>query len=162
MKAKNQRLVLALLAVVAIVGAALLAMSALKDQAAYFYTPADAKRDHVEPGRAVRLGGMVQKGSIERQPDGVTIRFVVTDNVDTVPVRFTGIVPDLFKEDSGVVAEGSFQPDGSFLATNILAKHDERYMPPQVAGEMHKTESLEREDGPKMGQPTGDQRKGTK
>ena len=143
-KAKNQRLVLALLAVAAIVGAALLAMSALKDQAAYFYTPGDAKKDHVEYGRAVRLGGMVQKGSIKRHADGVTIDFLVTDNVDTVPVRFTGIVPDLFKEGSGVVAEGSFQPDGSFLATNILAKHDERYMPPQVAGEMHKTESLKK------------------
>ncbi|MFC0303628.1 cytochrome c maturation protein CcmE [Rhizorhabdus histidinilytica] len=153
MKAKNQRLILALLAVVAIVGAALLAMSALKDQAAYFYTPADAKKDHVEVGRAVRLGGMVQKGSIQREADGVTIRFVVTDNVETVPVRFTGIVPDLFKEDSGVVAEGSFQPDGSFVATNILAKHDERYMPPQVAGEMHKTESLD---------ANGAQQKGTK
>ena len=142
-KAKNQRLILALLALAAIVGAALLAMSALRDQAAYFYTPSDAKRDHVETGRAVRLGGMVQKGSITRQADGVTIDFVVTDNAETVPVRFTGIVPDLFKEDSGVVAEGSFQPDGKFVATNILAKHDERYMPPQVAGEMHKTESLE-------------------
>ena len=142
LKAKNQRLILALLAVVAIIGAALLAMSALKEQAAYFYTPSDAKRDHVEPGRAVRLGGMVQGGSIRRQPDGVTIDFVVTDNAQTVPVTFKGIVPDLFKENSGVVAEGSFNADGSFVATNILAKHDERYMPPQVAGEMHKTESL--------------------
>ena len=153
LKAKNQRLILALLALAAIIGAALLAMSALKDQAAYFYTPADAKKDHVEIGRAVRLGGMVQKGSIKRQADGVTIDFIVTDGVETVPVRFTGIVPDLFKEDSGVVAEGSFRSDGSFLATNILAKHDERYMPPQVAGEMHKTESLE---------PNGDQQKGAK
>ena len=152
-KAKNQRLILALLAVVALIGAALLAMSVLKDEAAYFYTPADAKKDHVEIGRAVRLGGMVRKGSIERQADGVTIDFVVTDGVETVPVRFTGIVPDLFKEDSGVVAEGSFQADGHFLATNILAKHDERYMPPQVAGAMHKTESLE---------PDGDQQKGAK
>jgi cytochrome c-type biogenesis protein CcmE len=152
-KAKNQRLILALLALVAIVGAALLAMSALKDQAAYFYTPSDAKKDHVEVGRAVRLGGMVQGGSIKRLPDGVTINFIVTDNAQTVPVTFKGIVPDLFKENSGVVAEGSFQPDGSFEATNILAKHDERYMPPQVAGEMHKTESLE---------PAGDQKKGMK
>jgi cytochrome c-type biogenesis protein CcmE len=144
LKAKNQRLILALLAVVAIVGAALLAMSALKDQASYFYTPADARKDHVEVGRAVRLGGMVEKGSIKRHADGVTIDFLVTDNVDTVPVRFTGIVPDLFKEGSGVVAEGSFQPDGGFVATNILAKHDERYMPPQVAGAMHKTESLKK------------------
>ena len=143
-KAKNQRLILAMLAVVALIGAALLAMSALKDQAAYFYTPGDAKKDHVETGRAVRLGGMVQKGSIQRQADGVTVHFVVTDNVDTVPVRFTGIVPDLFKEGSGVVAEGSFQADGSFVATNILAKHDERYMPPQIAGDMHKMESLKK------------------
>ncbi|RVT94162.1 cytochrome c maturation protein CcmE [Sphingomonas crocodyli] len=144
MKAKNQRLILAGLAIVAIIGAALLAMSALKDQAAYFYTPTDAKRDHVETGRAVRLGGMVQGGSIKREADGVTIRFIVTDNVETIPVTFKGIVPDLFKENSGVVAEGKFQPDGSFVADNILAKHDERYMPPQVAGEMHKTESLKK------------------
>jgi cytochrome c-type biogenesis protein CcmE len=144
MKAKHQRLVLALLAVAAIVGAALLAMSALKDQAAYFYTPSDAVRDGVEVGRAVRLGGMVQKGSIARDPDGVTIRFVVTDGQQSVPVRFRGIVPDLFKENSGAVAEGRFEPGGVFVADNILAKHDERYMPPQIAGEMHKSESLKK------------------
>ncbi len=143
MKAKHQRLVLALLAVVAIVGAGLLAMSALKDQAAYFYTPADAKRDHVQPGQAVRLGGMVEGGSIRRAADGVTIDFTVTDGKDTVPVVFRGITPDLFKENSGVVAEGRFDASGRFVADNILAKHDERYMPPQVAGEMHKSESLE-------------------
>jgi cytochrome c-type biogenesis protein CcmE len=142
-KAKHQRLVLAILAVVAIVGAALLAMSALKDQAAYFYTPADAHRDRVPAGQAVRLGGMVQGGSIKRSPDGVTIDFVVTDNVETVPVTFRGITPDLFKENSGVVAEGRFDATGRFVADNILAKHDERYMPPQIAGEMHKSESLE-------------------
>lgn len=144
MKAKHQRLVLALLALAAIIGAALLAMSALKDQAAYFYTPTDAKKDHVELGRAVRLGGMVEKGSLVRDPDGVTVRFVVTDGRETVPVRFKGILPDLFKEDSGVVAEGRFETGGQFAADNILAKHDERYMPPQIAGEMHMSESLEK------------------
>lgn len=144
MKAKHQRLVLALLALAAIVGAALLAMSALKDQAAYFYTPTDAAKDGVTIGQAVRLGGMVQKGSIVRDPDGVTIRFVVTDGKETVPVRFRGIVPDLFKEDSGVVAEGRFEAGGTFAADNILAKHDERYMPPQIAGDMHKSESLKK------------------
>jgi cytochrome c-type biogenesis protein CcmE len=142
MKAKHQRLTLAALAIVAVIGAALLAMSALKDQAAYFYTPGDAVRDHVQPGRAVRLGGMVADRSIVREADGVTIRFVVTDGAARVPVRYTGIVPDLFKERSGVVAEGSFMADGGFVATNILAKHDERYMPPQTAGAMHKSESL--------------------
>jgi len=143
-KAKHQRLVLILLAFAAMIGAVLLAMSALKDQAAYFYTPADAVRARIEPGRAVRLGGMVADKSIIRDPDGVTTRFVVTDGQETVAVRFKGITPDLFKENSGVVADGAFAPDGAYIATNILAKHDERYMPPQVAGEMHETKSLER------------------
>jgi cytochrome c-type biogenesis protein CcmE len=142
MKAKHQRLVLVLIAVGAMIGAVLLAMSALRDQAAYFYTPSDAARAHVEPGRAVRLGGMVADKSIVRDPDGITTRFIVTDGQSTVAVRFTGITPDLFKENSGVVAEGSFDADGTFAATNILAKHDERYMPPQVAGSMHETKSL--------------------
>jgi cytochrome c-type biogenesis protein CcmE len=144
MKAKNQRLILVLLAIAAVIGAVLLAMSALKDQAAYFYTPSDAARAHVEAGRAVRLGGMVADKSIVHDPDGVTTRFVVTDGKATVAVRFTGITPDLFKEKSGVVAEGAFEADGTFAATNILAKHDERYMPPQVAEGMHKSESLKK------------------
>ena len=146
-KAKNQRLTLVLLGVGAVLAAVLLAMSALKDQAAYFYTPSDAMRDGVTPGRAVRLGGMVTKGSLRRLPDGVTIRFLVTDGAATVPVRFSGLVPALFREGSGVVADGRFEPGGQFTADQILAKHDERYMPPQIAkglqGQaMHKTESL--------------------
>jgi cytochrome c-type biogenesis protein CcmE len=144
MKPKHQRLTLALIALAVIVGATLLAMSALRDQASYFYTPGDAIRDHVEPGRAVRLGGMVVGGSIKRAADGVTIDFTVTDGRQSVPVRFKGIVPDLFKENSGVVAEGAFDAAGTFVADTILAKHDERYMPPQIAGEMHKTESLKK------------------
>lgn len=137
MKAKHQRLVLACLALFAILGAGLLAMSALKDQAAYFYTPGDAKKDGLPVGRAVRLGGMVKDKSIVHAADGVTIRFVVTDFKDEVPVQFRGVTPDLFKENSGVVAEGKFVPGGLFMADNILAKHDERYMPPQVASGMH-------------------------
>ena len=149
MKAKNQRLILALLAVAAIVGAALLAMSALREQAAYFYTPGDVIRDGVAPGQAIRLGGMVVDKSIIHAPDGLTIAFRVTDGRQSVPVRFKGIVPDLFRENSGVVAEGRFDRGGSFVADTILAKHDERYMPPQVAKNMtgdamHKSESLKR------------------
>src|SRR3546814_4719733 len=83
-------------------------------RAAFFYAPGDVKRDGLPLGKHVWLGGMVAKGSIARQADGVSIAFVVTDGVATVPVRFRGVVPDLFKEDSGVVAEGQFQPDGSF------------------------------------------------
>lgn len=143
MKAKHQRLTLALLALAAIIGAALLALSGLKDQASFFYAPGDVKRDGLPLGKAVRLGGMVEAGSIKHLPDGISVRFVVTDGQASVPVTFSGIVPDLFREKSGVVAEGQFQPDGSFVATNLLAKHDEKYMPPQVAGAMHETKSLE-------------------
>ena len=142
MKAKHQRLTLALVAIVAVVGAGILALSALKDQAAFFYAPGDVKKTGLPLGRAVRLGGMVEGGSIKRQPDGVTISFVVTDGLAKVPVAFRGITPDLFREKSGVVAEGSFNPDGSFTATNLLAKHDEKYMPPQVAGAKPETKTL--------------------
>lgn len=142
MKAKHQRLTLALLALAAVVAAGLLALSALQDKAAFFYAPSDVRRDGVPLGKAVRLGGMVEAGSVKRAGDGVTVRFVVTDGAATTPVRFAGIVPDLFREKSGVVAEGSFNPDGSFIATNLLAKHDEKYMPPEVAGAMHETRTL--------------------
>lgn len=143
MKAKHQRLVLALLALAAIGGAAGLALSALEDQAAFFYAPEDVAGKPLPLDRHVRLGGMVEKGSIQRGADGITINFVVADGKARVPVAFRGVTPDLFKEDSGVVAEGKFNPDGSFTADNLLAKHDERYMPPQLAGNMHETKSLE-------------------
>ena len=142
MKAKNQRLVLTLSALGALVAAALLAMSALRSQASFFYSPGDALRDHVATGQAIRLGGMVEKGSLVREPDGVTIDFRVTDGIAAVAAKYTGIVPDLFREGSGVVAEGRFVAPGQFVADTILAKHDEKYMPPQVAGSMHETKSL--------------------
>lgn len=134
MKAKHQRLVLVLAALFALVGAGLLAASALKDEAAYFYAPNDVKTKGVEPGKAIRLGGMVVTGSLKREADGVTLGFDVTDGKATVPARFSGIAPDLFKEGSGVVAEGSFDRSGTFVATNLLAKHDERYMPRELEG----------------------------
>jgi cytochrome c-type biogenesis protein CcmE len=144
-KAKNQRLTLLVLAVAAVLGAVLLAMSALKDQAAYFYAPGDVAREGPPVGRAVRVGGMVEAGSLKRASDGVTVEFLVHDETPhKIRVRFTGILPDLFRETSGVVAEGRFQPGGLFVADNILAKHDENYMPPQLdpkKGE-HKSESL--------------------
>ena len=145
MKAKNQRLTLLALAVAAVLGAVLLAMSALKDQAAYFYTPGDVAREGVPLGRAVRVGGMVQAGSLQRAADGVTLHFLVKDETPhRIRVRFRGIVPDLFKENSGVVAEGRFEAGGLFVADNILAKHDENYMPPQLDAKKgeHKSESL--------------------
>ncbi|HEY5723387.1 MAG TPA: cytochrome c maturation protein CcmE [Allosphingosinicella sp.] len=144
MKAKNQRLTLLVIAIVAVLGAVLLAMSALRDQAAYFYSPGDVARDGLPLGRAVRIGGMVKPGSLKHKKDGVTIEFLVRDETaSTIKVRFRGIPPDLFKEDSGVVAEGRFQEDGLFVADEILAKHDENYRPPEAAGEKHKSGTLQ-------------------
>jgi len=145
MKPKSQRLILVSLAVIALIVAALLAMSAMREQAAFFYAPADVQRLGMPLDRAVRVGGMVKEGSLERHPDGVTIDFVVRDETaNTINVTFTGIVPNLFREGSGVVAEGRFQPDGRFVASEILAKHDENYMPPELSDRgLHKTETIE-------------------
>ena len=130
---KHQRLVLIILAVAALLGAVLLAMWGLQDRAAYFVTPSDIHSGKAHLDRAMRLGGMVEKGSLRREADGLTIRFTVSDGRATTPVMFRGITPDLFREGSGVVAEGRLDPSGLFVADNILAKHDERYMPPQLA-----------------------------
>jgi len=132
LKPKHQRLVLVIIALVALIGAGLLAAWALRNQASYFYVPSDIAADPPEAGRAVRLGGMVEEGSLTTAADGVTVRFVVGDGEARVPVVFAGIVPDLFVEGSGVVAEGSMGADGTFLATNLLAKHDENYMPREL------------------------------
>ena len=139
MKPKNQRLVLVSAAVVALVAAVLLAMWGLRSQASYFYTPADIAAGKAGEGEAMRLGGMIEKGSIRHLPDGVTIRFTVTDGKARTPVVFRGIAPDLFREGSGAVAEGRME-NGTFVADTILAKHDERYMPPELGNlsEEHK------------------------
>ena len=132
---KHQRLVLVILAVAAVLGAVLLAMWGLKDRAAYFYTPADVVAGKARAGEAMRIGGMVETGSVKRDSDGVTTRFIVEDGDARVPVTYRGILPDLFREGSGVVAEGSIAADRSFVADNILAKHDERYMPPELGNQ---------------------------
>jgi cytochrome c-type biogenesis protein CcmE len=131
MKPKNQRLVLVSAAIAALLVAALLAMWGLRSQASYFYTPAEIAAGEATQGQALRLGGMVELGSVQRQRDGVTIRFVVTDGQARTPVIYRGIVPDLFREGSGAVAEGRLE-NGTFVADTILAKHDERYMPPEL------------------------------
>ena len=134
-KPKHQRLVLVVLAVVALVGAVLLAMWGLQDRAAYFVTPSDIAAGKVQSDKPMRLGGMVGKGSLKRDLDGLTVRFTVSDTRAETPVVFRGITPDLFKEGNVVVAEGRLQPGGLFVAENILAKHDERYMPPELGNQ---------------------------
>ncbi len=135
MKAKHQRLVLVLLALVALIGAALLAIYALRSQASYFYLPEQMMADPPQVGQAVRLGGMVAPGSLETLADGITVTFIVTGRErSAVPVRYAGILPDLFVEGSGVVAEGRLDADGTFIADNLLAKHDENYVPRELEG----------------------------
>ncbi len=135
MKPKNQRLVLVLLALVALMGAALLAVWGLRDRASYFYTPTDMAAGKAVSDRTVRLGGMVEKGSLVRAADGVTVSFRVTDGTATSAVTYRGILPNLFREGSGVVAEGRMVGT-TFAADTILAKHDERYMPPQMGNQL--------------------------
>lgn len=132
MRPKNQRLALAMVAILALAAASGLALWGLQDRAAYFVTPTDLATTSYEADQPLRLGGMVREGSVEKLEDGVTTRFVVEDIDHTALVTFSGILPDLFREGSGVVAEGRVRPDGSFDADKILAKHDERYMPPEL------------------------------
>jgi len=134
MKAKHQRLILAVLALCGVAGAGVLGASALRDEAAYFRTPQEIKAGKAVVGEPMRLGGMVAANSIKRQSDGLTIDFVATDGKASIPVQFTGIVPDLFAENAGMVADGRMRADGVFVADKILAKHDEKYMPPQMEG----------------------------
>lgn len=133
LKPKHQRLVLVVIALAALIGAALLAAWGLRNEANYFYLPNQMIADPPAVGQAVRLGGMVQAGSLETLEDGVTVSFLVTDQESAqVPVKFSGILPDLFVEGSGVVAEGKLGADGTFVADNLLAKHDENYVPREL------------------------------
>jgi len=109
-----------------------LVLMAMRDSIVFFYTPSDVEAKELAPGQRFRLGGLVEAGSVVRG-EGTTIRFVVTDMSKTLPVTYTGVLPDLFREQQGVVAEGKLESDGVFHADQVLAKHNENYMPPEVA-----------------------------
>jgi len=128
---KRRRLMFATAVVLAGAGGAALVVSALKDNVLYFYSPSDLTTKHVPAGVAFRIGGLVEKGSVRRGP-GAEVRFRVTDGRAAVPVDYVGVLPDLFREGQGVVASGTLADGGAFDASEILAKHDERYMPPDV------------------------------
>jgi cytochrome c-type biogenesis protein CcmE len=113
--------------------ASALTLTALQDNLLFFHSPSALHAGKVAEGQRFRLGGLVVKGSLQRAADGHTITFTVTDTAYDVPVRYAGIVPDLFREEQGVVADGRVGPDGVFVADELLAKHDENYMPPEVA-----------------------------
>ena len=113
--------------------AAALVLNAFQSNLVFFFSPTQVLANEAPQGRMFRIGGMVEAGSLKRQNDGLTVRFNVTDTARTVPVVYTGILPDLFKEGKGVVAQGKLGPDGVFHASDVLAKHDENYMPPEAA-----------------------------
>jgi len=117
----------------AVLGVAVgLVLFALRESIVFFYTPSEVAEKHLETGQRFRLGGLVENGSVKRG-EGATVGFVITDKRSTLPVTFTGVLPDLFREGQGVVAEGVLNSDGVFNADSVLAKHDENYMPPEVA-----------------------------
>jgi cytochrome c-type biogenesis protein CcmE len=137
MKARHRRLIFIAVGVAGLVVAVLFLMNALRSNLVYFLTPTEAlagERQQPE-GRQFRLGGMVQAGSVKKTPGGLKVVFVVTDNSHSIPVHYEGILPDLFREGQGVVAEGVLR-DRQFHASKVLAKHDEKYMPPEAANAM--------------------------
>jgi cytochrome c-type biogenesis protein CcmE len=144
MKPKRRRLVFVVAGMVLLGAAAGLALYAMNDSLVFFYSPTDLATKDIPPGRTLRLGGLVEAGSVQRD-GGATVRFRVTDMAETVPVVYTGILPDLFREGQGVVAQGTLGPDGVFVAAEVLAKHDENYMPKEVVDALKRSGQWEGE-----------------
>ncbi len=138
MKPKHQRLVLLSLGLAGMAAATLLTLSALEQNIVFFQSPSDLAAKKPPVGKKLRIGGLVAEGSMRKLPDGVGVRFTVTDLKHSIDVVYRGILPDLFREGQGVVAQGKLRADGVFTATEILAKHDENYMPAEVADALKK------------------------
>lgn len=140
MTRKQRRLALVLSLLCGLSLAAFLMSRAFNDALVFFYSPSDVQTRHIAPGQVFRLGGMVEKGSVIKTPNTAKVSFIVTDFAQKMLVTYDGILPDLFREGQGVVAQGSLSPDGKqFVATQVLAKHDENYMPPEVARSLKTT-----------------------
>ena len=140
MKPRHKRAAIVLGMLSAVGVAAALVLNAFNSNLVFFYTPAQIAAKEAPQGRTFRVGGLVQAGSVVRE--GVTVRFVVTDTLQTVPVRYEGVLPDLFKEGKGVVAQGQLGGDGVFAAREVLAKHDENYMPPEAADALQRADKM--------------------
>jgi len=124
--------------------AAALVLNAFQSNLVFFFSPTQVLANEAPRGKAFRIGGMVETGSVKRENDGLTVHFRVTDTAQTIPVTYTGILPDLFKEGKGVVAQGKLLPDGGFQATEVLAKHDENYMPPDAKHAIEQAQEAQR------------------
>ena len=138
MKSRYKRFMWITLGLLVIAVATTLVLRAFNSNIVFFFTPSEVAEKKAPQDRAFRLGGLVTAGSVKRNPDGLTVNFDVTDTARTIPVTFTGILPDLFKEGKGVVAQGKMGADGTFRASEVLAKHDENYMPPEAAEALKK------------------------
>lgn len=136
MKARSKRAMLLAGALAALTLAAWFVLSAFQKNLVFFFSPSEILAGEVPTGRSFRIGGMVEAGSVQRPGDGLTVHFVVTDTTQRVPVLYSGILPDLFREGQGVVAQGRMDEQGRFVADQVLAKHDENYMPPEAAEAM--------------------------
>jgi len=144
MKPRHKRLVLIAAGLGAIAIAAALVLNAFRSNLVFFFSPSQIAAGEAPKDRAFRVGGMVETGSVKRQADGITVQFVVTDTAKSVPVVYKGILPDLFREGKGVVAEGRLSADGVFRADQVLAKHDENYMPPEAAHAVEQAHKAQR------------------
>jgi len=137
MTRKQRRLVLISTCVAVLAIAVGLVLTALEDSIVFFYSPSEVAEKQIGPGQQFRLGGLVEKGSVKRG-EGTTVQFAITDTTRSIKVRYTGVLPDLFREGQGVITEGKLKSDGTFSADSVLAKHDENYMPPEVAAALKK------------------------
>lgn len=133
MTARQKRFAAAGLSLAAVGLAAFLVLNAFKSNLVFFFTPTQVATGEAPKGRSFRIGGLVEAGTLSREGDGLTVHFVVTDTVNRIPVTYKGILPDLFKEGKGAVVQGRLGADGTFTASEVLAKHDENYMPPEAA-----------------------------
>ena len=140
MKPRHRRFAWIGAGVLLLAAATALVLNAFQSNLVFFFSPTDIAENRAPQGRAFRIGGMVEEKSLTRAPDGLTVRFNVTDTAKSVPVVYMGILPDLFKEGKGVVAQGKVGPDGVFHATEVLAKHDENYMPPEAAAAVNQAQ----------------------
>ena len=138
MKPRHKRLAAVAFGLAALGLAATLVLSAFQKNLVFFFTPTQIAANEAPQGRTFRVGGLVETGSVKRAPDGLSVRFVVTDTARSVPVVYKGLLPDLFREGKGVVTQGRLGPDGVFVANEVLAKHDENYMPPEAAEALQK------------------------
>jgi len=139
MTRKQQRLGVLALGMAALGGATVLVLSAFNDNLVFFYSPSELKAKAVSADRRVRIGGLVEAQSLSRGADGHSVAFRITDGANDVPVVYQGLLPDLFREGQGTVAEGKLRPDGVFAASSVLAKHDENYMPREVVDALKKS-----------------------